>query len=272
MDREGLKTLYPSVAGARSIDDVLQRIESLVKAAEPGDWIVTMPLGDPPYYFDVPGNLREKRFPTRRDLDRVAPRNPVYIRSIWGYWRHTFPLVSCANTEALRRAGISRDTVSPVPTLTIDRDAAGDPTGVFLENEFNPIAELIWFRQAAAFTHADRRRALPASARAYHAFGTTSVFEGHGVATELLRVYQQTHRDGDLTMRAALAFSPNWDAVGSAPLKSFVEAWCGWLGGPSLGDDWLKMSGIYVKSGRSPADDARATAAPYTGWAGFNYS
>ena len=32
MDREGLKTLYPSLAGARSIDDVLQRIESLVKA------------------------------------------------------------------------------------------------------------------------------------------------------------------------------------------------------------------------------------------------
>src|SRR5262249_27942594 len=109
MDREGLKTLYPSLAGARSIDDVLQRIEALVKAAAPGDWIVTMPLGDPPYYFDVPGNLREKRFPTRRDLDRVAPRNPVYIRSIWGYWRHTLPLVSIANSDALRLAGITRE-------------------------------------------------------------------------------------------------------------------------------------------------------------------
>src|SRR5215475_14179685 len=102
MDREGLKSLYPSLAGARSIDDVLQRIEPLVKAAAPGEWIVTMPLGDPPYYFDVPGQLREQRFPTRRDLDRVAPRHPVYIRSIWGYWRHTLPLVSIANSEALR--------------------------------------------------------------------------------------------------------------------------------------------------------------------------
>jgi predicted amidohydrolase YtcJ len=107
MDREGLKLACPTLAGARSIDDVLQRIESLVKAAAPGDWIVTMPLGDPPYYLDVPGSLREKRFPTRRDLDRVAPRNPVYIRSIWGYWRHTLPLVSVANSEALRLAGIT---------------------------------------------------------------------------------------------------------------------------------------------------------------------
>jgi len=120
MDREGLKSLYPSLAGARSIDDVLQRVEVLVKAAAPGDWIVTMPLGDPPYYFDVPGNLREKRYPTRRDLDQVAPRNPVYIRSIWGYWRHTLPLVSIANSEALRLAGITRETVPPWDGIQID--------------------------------------------------------------------------------------------------------------------------------------------------------
>ena len=94
MDREGLKDVYLSLAGARSIDDVLARIESLAAAAAPGAWIVTMPVGDPPYYRDVPDILAEKRFPNRWDLDRVAPDNPVYIRSIWGFWRHTLPLVS----------------------------------------------------------------------------------------------------------------------------------------------------------------------------------
>ena len=77
--------------------------------------------------------------------------------------------MSCANTEALRRAGITRDTVAPVADLTIEKDANGDPTGVIVEREMQPIAELIWFRQASAFTHADRLRALPLSARAYHA-------------------------------------------------------------------------------------------------------
>ena len=57
-------------------------------------------------------------------------------------------------------------------------------------------------------------RALPESARAYHAFGTTSVFEGHGIATEVLRAYKEAHRDGTLTMRTTLAFSPNWQAAG----------------------------------------------------------
>ena len=270
MDREALRTVFPALGPVRSIRDIQDRIAELARAKQPGEWIVTMPIGDPPYYFDVPESLAEKRWPTRQELDAAAPENPVFIRSIWGYWRGTFPLVSCANTEALRRAGITRDTVSPVDTVKIEKDANGDPTGVFVEREMAPVAELIWFRQAAAFTPADRLRTLPQSARAYHAFGTTSVFEGHGASTELLRTYKQAHREGALTMRAALAFSPNWQAAGAAPLGPFVEAWAGWLGEPGFGNDWLKMSGLYVHAGREAADDVRARAAPYTGWAGFN--
>jgi predicted amidohydrolase YtcJ len=270
MDREALRSVFPALGRVRSVRDIQDRIAELARAKQPGEWIVTMPIGDPPYYFDVPDILAEKRWPTRQELDAAAPNNPVFIRSIWGYWRGTFPLVSCANTEALKRAGITRDTVSPVDTLKIEKDANGDPTGVFVEREMAPVAELIWFRQAAAFTPADRLRALPQSARAYHAFGTTSVFEGHGAATELLRTYKRADRDGTLTMRTALAFSPNWQAAGGAPLGPFVEAWAGWLGEPGFGNDWLKMSGLYVHAGREAADDVRARAAPYTGWAGFN--
>ena len=270
MDREALRNVFPALGPVRSIRDIQDRIAELARAKQPGEWIVTMPIGDPPYYFDVPESLAEKRWPTRQELDAAAPENPVFIRSIWGYWRGAFPLVSCANTEALKRAGITRDTVSPVDTVKIEKDANGDPTGVFVEREMAPVAELIWFRQAAAFTPADRLRTLPQSARAYHAFGTTSVFEGHGASTELLRTYKQAHREGALTMRAALAFSPNWQAAGAAPLGPFVEAWAGWLGEPGFGNDWLKMSGLYVHAGREAADDVRARAAPYTGWAGFN--
>ena len=271
MDREGLKNVYPSLGRVRSIHDIQDRIADLVRKAGPGNWIVTMPIGDPPFYFDVPDILAEKRWPTRHDLDAVAPNNPVFIRSIWGYWRSTPPLVSCANSEALRRAGITRETVSPVEVLEIEKDANGDPTGVFSESEMQPIAELIWFRDAAGFTRADRARALPLSARAYHAYGTTSVFEEHGVANELLRAYKDARRDDTLTMRASLVFSPNWKAAGGAPFGPLIEAWAGWLGEPALGDNWLKMTGLYVNIGRSMADELRARAAPYTGWAGFNY-
>jgi predicted amidohydrolase YtcJ len=271
LDREGLKSVFPALGRVRSIRDIQERIAELAGKAKPGDWIVTMPIGDPPYYFDVPEILAEKRWPTRQELDAAAPDNPVYIRAIRGFWRHSLPLVSCTNSEALRRAGITRDTLSPVETLKIEKDANGDPTGVLIESEMQPLAELIYFRNAAGFTRADRARALPFSAQAYHAYGTTSVFEEHGVANEVLRAYKDAHRDGRLTMRAALAFSPNWKAAGGAPLGAFMEAWAGWLSEPALGDDWLKVGGLYVNIGRRRSDDLRASASPYSGWAGFNY-
>jgi predicted amidohydrolase YtcJ len=271
MDREGLKGVYPSLGGLRSIRDIQGRIADLAQKAKPGEWIVTMPIGDPPYYWDVPESLAEKRWPTRHELDEAAPNNPVFIRSIWGFWRHTLPLVSCANTEALRRAGITRNTLSPVESVKIEKDASGEPTGVIMEWDYQPLAELTWFRQTGGFTRGDRALGLPLAAQAYHAYGTTSVFEEHGVANELLRAYKDAYRDGKLTMRMALAFSPNWKTVAGAPLGPLMEAWAGWLGEPGLGDDWLKVTGLALGIGRGPADDLRASAAPYTGWAGFNY-
>jgi predicted amidohydrolase YtcJ len=271
MDREGLKSVYPPLGRVRSIRDIQDRIAELARNKRPGEWIVTMPIGDPPYYWDVPEILAEKRWPTRQELDAAAPDNPVFIRSIWGFWRHAPPLVSCANTEALKRAGIGRDTLSPVDTLKIEKDTNGDPTGVFVEQDMQPLAELIWFRKATGFNRADRAHTLPMSAQAYHAFGTTSVFEEHGAATELIRAYKDSYRDGTLTMRTALVFSPNWKTAGSAPLGPFIEAWAGWLGEPALGDDWLKVTGLYVNINHTKADDLRAGTTPDTGWAGFNY-
>jgi predicted amidohydrolase YtcJ len=271
MDREGLKDVYPSLGRVRSIKDIQDRIKELANQKRPGEWIVTMPIGDPPSYFDVPDILAEKRWPTRQELDAAAPNNPVFIRSIWGFWRGTPPLVACANSEALRRAGITRDTVSPIAALTIEKDANGDPTGVFIEDGMQPTAELIWFREATQFSRADRVRGIGLAAKAYHAFGTTSVFEGHGIANELIRAYKDAHRDGALSMRTTLVMSPNWKAAGNAPLGAFMEAWAGWLGEPAFGDDWLKITGLHIDVGRDPGEDVRASVSPYTGWSGFNY-
>jgi len=49
MDREGLKHVYPSLGRVRSIHDIQDRIAELVRKADPGEWIVTMPIGDPPF-------------------------------------------------------------------------------------------------------------------------------------------------------------------------------------------------------------------------------
>ena len=85
LDREGLKYLYPSLARCRSIADIQAVIRRLAATRPRGEWIVTMPVGSPPFYIDAPGGLRERRWPTRADLDAAAPDHPVYVRGIWGY-------------------------------------------------------------------------------------------------------------------------------------------------------------------------------------------
>ncbi|MBI1963082.1 MAG: amidohydrolase [Candidatus Rokubacteria bacterium] len=272
LDREGLKAVCPSLAGARSIDDVLQTIEALVKRAAPGEWIVTMPLGEPPSYFDVPNNLKEKRFPTRGDLDRVAPRNPVYIRAIWGYWRHTLPLVSVANSEALRLAGVTRETLPPWGGVQIDKEwVTGEPTGIFVEWTYVPLVELSLMAAAPRFTHADRVRALGESMRRYNACGTTSTYEGHGIADEVRTAYEEVHRAGGLTVRPHLVLSPSWGAGDAPALAERLERFAPRVAGRGTGDGWLRLSGLYAEANPTADNAVRARAMPYTGWAGFAY-
>ena len=270
-DREGLKLVFPALGKVRSIADILDRIAELVRAAKPGEWIVTMPIGDPPTYFDVPDILEEKRFPTRYELDEVAPDNPVYIRSIWGFWRHTKPLVSIANTRALELAGITRDTPAPLPSVSIEKGADGEPTGIFVEDTLMPVMELTLLRCAPGFTHQDRVRTLPEAMRAYHAFGTTSIFEEHGVSAELMRAYKEVHRAGGLTMRTALVASPDWASMPEGPFERIITGWFGWLSEPTLGDEFLRITGLFVNMDVEAENIVRSRAHPYTGWAGFHY-
>ena len=272
MDREGLKQVFPSLANARSITELKATIAELAQRTPKGEWIVTMPLGDPPYYFDVPECYAEKRLPTRHDLDEAAPDHPVYIRPIWGFWRHTMPLVSVANSRALALAGITKNTVAPSDTIVIDKDATGEPTGIFYDNTIMSVVEMTLMRAATGFSLDDRTRTLPAAMEAYHAFGTTSIFEEHGVAGELLRAYKIVRESGAQTMRATLVISPKWNAAPVEKFEPVVEAWASWLAGRGFGDDFLRVSGVFVDIGPSREDELRAGTWPYTGWAGFNFA
>lgn len=273
MDREGLKSTLPSLAGAGSIGDIVERIAEIAGHKKPGEWIVTMPIGEPPSYEDVLAGIAERRFPNRWDLDRAAPDNPVYIRSIWGYWRSTLPLVSIANSAALRLAGIDAATIAPTPSIEICRDeATGEPNGIFIETNKMPVVELSLMRQAPHFTPEERVSALAASMRAYNRAGTTSVFEGHGVAAEVLDAYRQVRATGRQSVRASMIFSPAWGSTSADDCRALLESWGHWLAGRGLGDQWLSMQGLYGEIDNSVERELRSAAFPQTGWAGFHYN
>src|SRR5262245_35380532 len=266
---EGLRYVYPSLAGARAIDDVLKVIATEVAARKPGDWIITAPVGDPPYYRDVPKNLRENRFPNRHDLDKVAPDNPVYIKPIWSWWNRP-PVISIANSAALRLAGITRDTPPPYPGITIEKDAAGEPTGVIIEDAPSGILhaaqDFSLMRVAPRFSYEDRVKAFGLSLKKFNSVGTTSIYEGHGVVPEVMQVYRDYWARDQLTVRSYLVVSPP-PQKSIAEYDEFMRDCAARARGTGIGEAMLKVGGVNIVWGGDFAGARlRAQEFPYGGY------
>ena len=86
MEREGLKALRLSLEGATSIAEILDRIAAAARETRKGEWIVTMPVGKAPFYYDELETIAERRMPNRWELDRAAPDHPVCIMAAFGNW------------------------------------------------------------------------------------------------------------------------------------------------------------------------------------------
>jgi predicted amidohydrolase YtcJ len=266
MDREGLRELFPSLAGAQSVREVLDIIAREVAAKPPGQWLVTAPLGTPPYHFDVAEMLAENRVPTRWDLDAVAPHHPVYIQAIWGYWGWP-PLVSVLNSPALELCGIGRQTQPPWDGVEIRRDRQGEPTGIILEHSFVPTVEFTLLEQAPRFTTAQRIQGLRLSMQRYTAAGTTSIYEGHGIDPDLMLAYKRLWAEGAMTVRSHLLFTP--PSKSANEFREQIEDWARIASAGGIGDDWLRVSGMcFQLSGNGTVAELRRRAKPYTGWAG----
>ena len=273
MDREGLRYIYPSLAGARTKAQILAIISAEVAKAQPGEWVVTMPLGDPPFHFDARDILASTGL-NRYDLDSVSPNNPVYIRSIWGFWDRT-PLVAVANSRALQLAGINSGTVPPYPGIVIEKDSNGQPTGVFRELNNQPALEHSLFSVVPRFTHQHRVAGLRKAMEIYNSLGTTSVYEGHGVASEVVRAYKDLWTRGEMTVRSALVISPTsgWYATSSRPeLELMFRDWSEYASDQGFGDGFLRTTGVFIQGSGDPLLAAILDReAPYTAWASYNY-
>ena len=107
-----------SAPAVSSISDIVDAIRLRAQATPRGDWIRAVGYRE----FD----LREKRHPTRLDLDAAAPRHPVRLNHRSGH--------ACVlNSLALERIGIRVATEEP-PGGTIARDLnTAEPNGLLLE-------------------------------------------------------------------------------------------------------------------------------------------
>jgi predicted amidohydrolase YtcJ len=113
-----------SLKSAMTIEDVQNRIVAYARTLRPGEPVVATRFDDE--------SLRERRLPTRDDLDAAISDRPVVIYRYCGH-------VAVANSRALAESNISNTTLDPDGGV-IDRDTHGRPTGVLRETSVGLIA------------------------------------------------------------------------------------------------------------------------------------
>jgi predicted amidohydrolase YtcJ len=166
----------------RSVGDILQRVRDKAAATRPGEWIQGFGVED--------SALEERRFPTRDELDRVAPEHPVYLKHRSGH-------AAVVNSRAMALAGIGDESEQPAGGH-FDRDAAGRLTGVLRERAATEPVE----RVLPVATREKMKEGVIAAGKLYSTAGITSVHDaGADARSDTYRAYQEAVAEGRLKQR-----------------------------------------------------------------------
>ncbi len=174
-----------------SIADVLEYIQNRTKALKKGEWIYVSQV------FIT--RLKEQRFPSREELDRVAPHHPVIFR--------TGP--DCAlNSLALKLSGIDRDTtITDGKPGRIEKDpVTGEPTGILRSCQ-----RLVRYEAPKSLRQPsleDRVTRLRMLLRDYNAVGLTSIAD-RSANDGVIRLYEILRDRDELTCRVFLSYHVN---------------------------------------------------------------
>jgi predicted amidohydrolase YtcJ len=171
------------VPDMEAIQDVLDYVHSRAETLGPGKWVIVRQV------FIT--RLKEQRYPTRDELDRAAPNNPVLFA--------TGPDASL-NSMALRQSGIDKDFRVEGPGK-VERDpSTGEPTGI-LRNCSRYIKESSPDKKP---TQQDQDRRLIELFKDYNSVGMTSIIDRDASASAVDR-YRRLHEAGGLTLRVAIS-------------------------------------------------------------------
>lgn len=201
-----------------SIAAVQEWIRQAAKTTPPGEWILV------PRTF--PTRLKDRRMPTRAELDAAAGLHPVLFDGAYS---------QVLNSEALRRVGIRRDSPQP-PTGEIVKEERAEPTGL-LRNGRQYLSKFLPAKKTSRDALLGQ---LEKVHQQYHSVGITSVIE-RSASLEQYRLYEDLHRQNRLHTRVRVTISlpsKNPDEaerfIRSLPFK------------PLQGDNWLGVGPLKI--------------------------
>jgi len=230
----GLSLRQIDLAGVPALEEALGRVAARAEATPAGQWLTGRGWDHSLW--------RGGGFPTRHDLDGVAPHHPVWLRRKCGH-------AGWANSRALALAGVTAATPDP-PGGAIEHDAGGEPTGILKDTAMDLVSSLI-----QEPTLAEAAEAIQAATAAAHRHGLVNVHTMEGPAA--FRAFQHLHAGGELQMRVLIQIpEENLEAAVRLGLRS------------GLGDERLRIGGVKIFADGALGARTAAMLAPYEGYPG----
>jgi hypothetical protein len=188
----GQRELTLNLEGTTSLADFLAKVKARVDKTKPGEWVTGR--GWIETFWQPPV------FPTRWDLDRISPNNPVYLVRADGHG-------AVANSAALKIAGVTKETESPFGGEIMKDKQTGEPLGMLLDR-----AQGLLTRHIPARTTADLEQALQIGARRSQELGWTQIQNAGGSWNEV-ELLKRLYSEGKIKLRIYQAISgPGPDA------------------------------------------------------------
>lgn len=101
-----------------NLEDFLEKVRTVVAEKKPGEWVTGRGW--------IESEWPKPVFPTRWDLDKVSPNNPVFLTRADGHG-------AVANSAALKLAGIDRTTKNPEGGEIMHDEKTREPNGMILD-------------------------------------------------------------------------------------------------------------------------------------------
>ncbi|MGI9165864.1 MAG: amidohydrolase [Pyrinomonadaceae bacterium] len=176
--RVGFREMTLNLEGTTSLEDFLLKVKARVDQAKPNEWVTGR--GWIETFWKPPV------FPTRWDLDKVSPNNPVFLSRADGHG-------AVANSAALKLAAIDKSTASPFGGEISKDKQTGEPNGMLLDAAQGLI-------RRPATTAADAERAIILGAKRNIELGWTQIQDAGGSYDEV-DLYKKLYSEGKIKLR-----------------------------------------------------------------------
>jgi len=230
----GFREMTLNLEDSSSLDDLLAKLKARVAQAKPGEWITGRGW--------IETHWNPATFPTRWDLDKVSPNNPVILGRADGHG-------AVANSAAFKLAAIDKNTPNPFGGEISKDKQTGEPNGMLLD-----AAQGLVRRRVPPTSREDEERAVVLGVKRDIALGWTQVQDAGG-SYEDVEIFKKLYASGAIKMRIYKAvYGP-----GASANRLIAE-------GPIIGDfqNRLTVRTIKVVSDGALGSRGAALLAPYS--------